>query len=123
MWPTDLSTPNVMRLLIFIAQCLVCSVLMGSLHRSRRTALSEAATRRTSESALRRSDALQSAVLTAAFDCIITLDDQGRIIEFNPAAEQTFGLARAKRSAAGSTNSSIFRTTMRTKVGIIHLER
>ena len=100
-WPADLSTPNVMRLLIFIAECLVCSVLMGSLHRSRRTALSEAATRRASESALRRSDALQSAVLTAAFDCIITLDDQGRIIEFNPAAEQTFGLARAQAIGRG----------------------
>ena len=100
-WPADLSTPNVMRLLIFIAQCLVCSALMGSLHRSRRLALSEAATRRASESALRRSDALQSAVLTAAFDCIITLDDQGRIIEFNPAAEQTFGLARSQAIGRG----------------------
>ena len=28
-WPADLSTPNVMRLLIFIAQCLVCSAGHG----------------------------------------------------------------------------------------------
>ena len=40
-------------------------------------------------------------MLTAAFDCIITLDDQGRIIEFNPAAEQTFGLARSQAIGRG----------------------
>jgi PAS domain S-box-containing protein len=27
----------------------------------------------------------------AALDCIITIDDQGRVLAFNPAAEQTFG--------------------------------
>jgi PAS domain S-box-containing protein len=95
-WPGELSSPTVVRMLVFVAQCLLCSALMESLHRSRKTALSEAATRRSSESALRRSDALQSAVLTSAFDCIVTLDDQGRIVEFNPAAEQTFGLARSE---------------------------
>ena len=95
MWPTELTTPNVTRALIFTGQCLLCSALMESLHRSRRTAVSEAAARHARESALRRSDALQSAVLTSAFDCIMTLDDEGRIVEFNPAAEQTFGLARA----------------------------
>jgi PAS domain S-box-containing protein len=94
-WPGELNTPNVLRMLVFVALCLLCSALMESLHRSRKMAVSEATTRRERESALRRSDALQSAVLTSAFDCIITLDDQGRIIEFNPAAEQTFGLARA----------------------------
>jgi PAS domain S-box-containing protein len=95
-WAGDVSTANLMRLLIFAAQCLLCSALMESLHRSRKTALNEAAVRREGESALRRSDALQSAVLTSAFDCIVTLDHQGRIIEFNPAAERTFGLARAE---------------------------
>jgi PAS domain S-box-containing protein len=94
-WPAELTTPNLMRVLVFVAQCLLCSALMESLHRSRKTALSEAATRRERELALRRSDALQSAVLTSAFDCIITLDDHGRIVEFNPAAEQAFGLPRA----------------------------
>jgi PAS domain S-box-containing protein len=93
-WPDELTTPNLVRVLAFVAQCLLCSALMESLHRSRKTALSEAATRRDRELALRRSDALQSAVLTSAFDCIITLDDHGRIVEFNPAAEQTFGLPR-----------------------------
>ncbi|MEY2538517.1 MAG: hypothetical protein QOG67_2257 [Verrucomicrobiota bacterium] len=31
------------------------------------------------------------AILDSALDCIVTMDDQGRIVEFNPAAEKTFG--------------------------------
>ncbi len=34
------------------------------------------------------------AILESALDCIITIDDEGRILEFNPAAETTFGLRR-----------------------------
>ncbi|HYZ80230.1 MAG TPA: PAS domain S-box protein [Solirubrobacteraceae bacterium] len=33
----------------------------------------------------------QRATVAAALDCIITIDDRGRVLEFNPAAEQTFG--------------------------------
>jgi PAS domain S-box-containing protein len=32
-----------------------------------------------------------AAILEAALDCIITIDDRGRVLEFNPAAEETFG--------------------------------
>ena len=35
----------------------------------------------------------------AAFDCIVTIDQAGQIVEFNPAAERTFGYSRAE--AAG----------------------
>src|SRR5687767_10028817 len=38
--------------------------------------------------------ARHSAILEAALDCIITIDDQGRVLEFNPAAERTFGYTR-----------------------------
>src|SRR6185503_12032058 len=31
-----------------------------------------------------------------ALDCIISIDQEGRIIEFNPAAEKTFGHPRAQ---------------------------
>ena len=53
---------------------------------------------RTEEKAavLRESEARKSAVLEVALDCIVTADGQGRILEFNPAAERTFGYARAE---------------------------
>lgn len=43
------------------------------------------------EEAVRESDARKTAVVQAAVDCIITMDHEGRVVEFNPAAEQTFG--------------------------------
>src|SRR5580692_2970125 len=35
------------------------------------------------------------AILESSLDCIITLDDQERVIGFNPAAEMTFGYSRS----------------------------
>src|SRR3954470_11834915 len=46
------------------------------------------------EESLRASESLKAAVIASSLDCIITSDADGRIIEFNPAAEQTFGLSR-----------------------------
>jgi PAS domain S-box-containing protein len=43
----------------------------------------------------RESEARKSAVLETALDAIVTIDSQGRIVEFNPAAEQMFGYRRA----------------------------
>jgi PAS domain S-box-containing protein len=39
-------------------------------------------------------DALRAAVIRASLDCVIVIDDQGRVVEFNPAAEATFGRRR-----------------------------
>jgi PAS domain S-box-containing protein len=36
------------------------------------------------------------AILASALDCIITVDEQGYVLEFNPAAERTFGYTRAQ---------------------------
>jgi PAS domain S-box-containing protein len=47
--------------------------------------------RKRAEAALRHRDARHRATLEAALDCIITMDGDGRVIEFNPAAERTFG--------------------------------
>jgi PAS domain S-box-containing protein len=33
----------------------------------------------------------QRATVEAALDCIVTIDERGRVLEFNPAAEKTFG--------------------------------
>ena len=46
------------------------------------------------EQALRISEARKATILEVALDCIITIDGEGRIVEFNPAAERTFGHAR-----------------------------
>src|SRR5678809_1787890 len=39
---------------------------------------------------------LNRAILDCALDCIITMDESGRILEFNPAAERVFGFARSE---------------------------
>jgi len=46
------------------------------------------------EAALANSEKFKNAILQAALDCIISFDEQGLIIDFNPAAEHTFGHAR-----------------------------
>jgi PAS domain S-box-containing protein len=43
---------------------------------------------------LRVSEAQTRAILDASLDCIIMMDAAGRVVEFNPAAERTFGWAR-----------------------------
>ncbi|MGH2487654.1 MAG: PAS domain-containing sensor histidine kinase, partial [Ktedonobacterales bacterium] len=42
----------------------------------------------------RESDARKGAVLETALDCIISMDDAGHILEFNHAAQRTFGYMR-----------------------------
>jgi PAS domain S-box-containing protein len=43
---------------------------------------------------LKQSEARKTAILGSALDCIITIDHEGLITEFNPAAERTFGYRR-----------------------------
>jgi diguanylate cyclase (GGDEF)-like protein/PAS domain S-box-containing protein len=45
---------------------------------------------------LRKSEARKGAILEGALDCVITMDDAGRVVEFNPAAEKTFGYTRTQ---------------------------
>ena len=49
---------------------------------------------RQEEVELRRSEARKAAILDSALDCIVTIDHEGSITEFNPAAERTFGYRR-----------------------------
>jgi PAS domain S-box-containing protein len=50
--------------------------------------------RKRAESELSESEMRNAAILHAALDCVVSIDRQGKIIEFNPAAEKTFGYAR-----------------------------
>ncbi len=52
------------------------------------------AARRDAEAALATSEARKSAVINTALDCIVTIDAEGRVLEFNPAAEAKFGYSR-----------------------------
>jgi len=49
---------------------------------------------RRSEAFLAGSEARKAAILDSALDCIVTIDHEGCIVEFNPAAERTFGYRR-----------------------------
>ena len=44
--------------------------------------------------ALLASEARKTAILNSALDCVISMDHQGRVVEFNPAAERVFGYSR-----------------------------
>jgi PAS domain S-box-containing protein len=50
--------------------------------------------RRRAEEALKVSEARKQAVVETALDCVITADHEGRILEFNPAAEGAFKYGR-----------------------------
>ncbi|MBV9213276.1 MAG: SpoIIE family protein phosphatase [Actinobacteria bacterium] len=48
------------------------------------------------EAAVRASEARKAAMLDASLDCIVSMDHRGCVIEFNRAAEQTFGYSAAE---------------------------
>jgi PAS domain S-box-containing protein len=48
------------------------------------------------EQAVRDGDARKSAILNAAFDCVVTMDHLGTIVEVNKATERTFGYTAAE---------------------------
>ncbi len=61
-------------------------------------ALQEAETRRSRKSvegALGESEARKAAILDSVLDCIVTMDANGTVIEFNAAAARTFGYTKA----------------------------
>jgi len=50
--------------------------------------------RKAVEDAVASSEARKSAILEAALDCIVSMNHKGDVVEFNPAAERTFGYRR-----------------------------
>ena len=51
--------------------------------------------RKRAAEALRESEARNRAILESALDCIVTMDHAGLVVDWNPAAERTFGFMRA----------------------------
>ena len=60
------------------------------------TQISQFVERCRAQQAVHAADARKSAILNAAFDCIVTMDHDGRVLEVNRAAERTFGYAAAE---------------------------
>ena len=58
------------------------------------TQIGQSLERRTSEDRLRATEALKGAMLESSLDAVIGMSHDGRITEFNPAAERTFGWTR-----------------------------
>ena len=53
-------------------------------------------TRKRAEAALAQSERRKAAILDSVLDCIVTMDADGLVIEFNAAAERTFGYTKAQ---------------------------
>jgi PAS domain S-box-containing protein len=56
----------------------------------------EISERQRAEEALRESEVRKRAILESALDCIIGIDQEGTIVEFNAAAEKAFGYSRTE---------------------------
>jgi len=54
--------------------------------------------------ARRASEALSASIIGVAIDCIITIDGTGRVVEFNPTAERTFGHAGGRDDFPGGAD-------------------
>ncbi|MHB8736787.1 MAG: PAS domain S-box protein, partial [Terriglobales bacterium] len=54
----------------------------------------EEQTKRRAEASVRASEQRKAAILEAALDAIITMDSEGKVVEWNPAAEAIFGYRR-----------------------------
>ena len=64
--------------------------MMGSIGRQ----IGQFIERKEAEEEVRESESRKSAMVQSSIDAIITVDHEGKILEFNPAAEQTFGYER-----------------------------
>lgn len=73
---------------LFLAIGSLISLMCERLHRAAREVTA-------GETALlRQSEVYRNAIIESALDSIIAMDQHGRIVEFNPAAERTFGYRR-----------------------------
>jgi len=78
---------------VFHAQ-LDCRMAAGYKPPLLRIALTDITERKRAEAALQQSEARKSSIIQMALDCVVTIDHEGKILEFNPAAERVFGHQR-----------------------------
>ena len=69
-------------------------------------AVSDISKRVEAERRTRESEARKAAILNSALDCIISIDHEGRVLDFNPAAEATFRCTAA--DAVGRVFGDLF---------------
>jgi PAS domain S-box-containing protein len=80
--------------------------------------------RRAAELELQRSAARMQAIMAGALDCIISIDAHGRIVEWNPAAEELFG--HSPQDALGQDMADLIipeRLRARHRAGLVHYVR
>jgi PAS domain S-box-containing protein len=84
-------------LAVFAAANMVCfgGLILWSAYALQRADSARRRAERAIDQSLRESEARKAAVLEASLDCIVTMDHTGAIVEFNQAAERTFGYERA----------------------------
>jgi diguanylate cyclase (GGDEF)-like protein/PAS domain S-box-containing protein len=81
---------------VFHAQLDCLRVAAGDKPPVVRIALTSITERKQAEAALQESEARKSAIVQTSLDCVVTIDHEGKILEFNPAAERVFGHQRAE---------------------------
>jgi|GEM_PF-178940 len=68
----------------------------ADLAQTNETLQAEISERKRSEQALQESEARTRAIVESSLDCIVVIDHEGNILEFNPSAEKVFGYSRAE---------------------------
>lgn len=79
------SADDFRRVVIWAAATPAVALMVGTLHRRATTWM---------ERALRESQTRERSILASALDAVVLMDREGRIVEFNPAAERMFGHSR-----------------------------
>lgn len=92
----QISPADQVTLIIFVLVGLSISAIGSAQHKMQRKAEKSSEESRQTALALQDSEARKTAILAAALDCVISINREGRIAEFNPAAEKTFGYSAAE---------------------------
>ena len=71
-------------------------IILDGQHRGAVVAFADITQRLSAQRAIKESEERKAAVLRSTLDSIVTMDREGKVIEFNPAAEKTFGYTRAE---------------------------